>query len=475
MFVGTLPLNVRTIHGLATLFLSHRLILTATLSAWCGIVLVLTATNNDIALICLLLVVSIGCVLIAQPATDAFLFLFTVALAKNMRLAMIPRQRLLPSGLASFYDLLPIKFLAGLVGLLGFASWINLDAWRGSYSGPRWMGLWSNPNVYGVLMGAGFTLAVGIFAGWRCKIADRSKVPNKEMGQESGSISKELDGGIQRATSGNEKVKLFVCDKIGYYQAAFLLVAAGMMVFGLLMSYSRGAWLATAIGLLFLARCYDKLKWRYVIPCLALVAVFVLLFWGRTPDSAPWYLKRADLGRASAQHRASAWRAGLEMMRDHPFGVGWNNAVKTYHYPLPEGGAGAMMTNDYMIIGTQLGVPALLCFLVYVGLCYRRSPRIQRSEVTNRRSQLPLSSLQSPPEGDKEKARGVMSVQLWREQEAFRATCLAAALVFAVTFWFDGGLFKLPTAAMFWVLLELGAYRPQGREGRICDKAVDAG
>jgi hypothetical protein len=28
-----------------------------------------------------------------------------------------------------------------------------------------------------------------------------------------------------------------------------------------------------------------------------------------------------------------------------------------------------------------------------------------------------------------------------------------------VVFWFDGGLFKLPTAALFWVLLELGTAR----------------
>ena len=44
-----------------------------------------------------------------------------------------------------------------------------------------------------------------------------------------------------------------------------------------------------------------------------------------------------------------------------------------------------------------------------------------------------------------------------QEGEALRAACLAGALVFVVAFWFDGGLFKLPTAALFWVLLELGA------------------
>ena len=46
-----------------------------------------------------------------------------------------------------------------------------------------------------------------------------------------------------------------------------------------------------------------------------------------------------------------------------------------------------------------------------------------------------------------------------QESEALRAACLAGALVFVVAFWFDGGLFELPTAALFWVLLELGAAR----------------
>jgi hypothetical protein len=30
-------------------------------------------------------------------------------------------------------------------------------------------------------------------------------------------------------------------------------------------------------------------------------------------------------------------------------------------------------------------------------------------------------------------------------------------VVLLVAFWFDGGLFNLPTAAVFWILLELGA------------------
>ena len=36
------------------------------------------------------------------------------------------------------------------------------------------------------------------------------------------------------------------------------------------------------------------------------------------------------------------------------------------------------------------------------------------------------------------------------------ATCRAGAVVLLVGFCFDGGLFKLPTATVFWVLLGLG-------------------
>jgi hypothetical protein len=37
-----------------------------------------------------------------------------------------------------------------------------------------------------------------------------------------------------------------------------------------------------------------------------------------------------------------------------------------------------------------------------------------------------------------------------------QATCRAGAIVFLVDFFFDGGLFKLATGSVFWILLELG-------------------
>jgi putative inorganic carbon (HCO3(-)) transporter len=196
-----------------------------------------------------------------------------------------------------------------------------------------------------------------------------------------------------------------------------------MMFVGLMMSYSRGAWLGTGIGLIYLAWSYDKMKWRWVLPIVVGVAAMTFYFWGGTPDSAPWYVKRADLSRPSAQHRATAWRAGLEIMRDHPLGVGWNNAVSVYakNYSPPEDGAAAITTNDYLMLGTELGLAALLCFVSYIAICLRGKCRIKN------------------------------------EAGRIQVACRASVMVLLVAFWFDGGLFKLPTAALFWVLLELGS------------------
>ncbi len=150
------------------------------------------------------------------------------------------------------------------------------------------------------------------------------------------------------------------------------------MLVGLVMSYSRGAWLATAVGFLYLAKAYGKFKWRHVILGAGVLALGSWLFWGQTPDNAPWYLKRMDFGRPSSQHRVAAWRGAIQIMWDHPFGVGWNKAIGVYekNYSPPEGGASAITMNSYLMLGTELGLPALLCFVAYVGLCLKSKAEV---------------------------------------------------------------------------------------------------
>ena len=79
-------------------------------------------------------------------------------------------------------------------------------------------------------------------------------------------------------------------------------------------------------------------------------------------------LTRHLVSQPSAQHRVAAWRGAVQMIRDHPLGVGWNQAVGIYdrHYLPPEGGAAAITMNSYLMLGTELGLPGLLWFC---GVC----------------------------------------------------------------------------------------------------------
>lgn len=348
------------------------------LTIWCGTLLFLTFDLKDLPLICLLLVAITAYFIgyaVSRPGVDAISLLFGVTLGKGVKFFLESGNRKTENeNLSKIVNRKSAieNFLVGLVVLLAFASCWHLDA-TGAYHGPRWMGLWDNPNIYGMLMGVGLTLAIGLLIG-------RKKV-----------IS------------------------------VILFIAAGMMGVGLFFSYSRGAWVGAAVGLLYLAKAHGKFKWRFVLPGVLVVAAVVFLFWHSTADTDQWYLKRLDLSRPSAQHRVSAWRGAVQMMRDYPLGVGWNKAVEIYdkNYSPPEGGAEAITMNSYLMLGTELGLPGLLCFVTYVRLSLRRK----------------IDRLETYP----------------------TLACRAGALVLLAAFWFDGGLFTLATASVFWILLELGS------------------
>jgi len=218
-------------------------------------------------------------------------------------------------------------------------------------------------------------------------------------------------------------------------------------------------------------------------------------------------------------------------MRDHPFGIGWNRTVETYekHYSPPEGGASAIATNDYLILGTQLGIPGLICFVAYVVLALRGRPGgrgrrtavggqapenevdrgwrmdigkkddclpsgkpLSQELVFSRRRSFGLLPRSPVLTGEGFPRRGLSrALRFWKwlrrgleggqksrignqkseisEEERLQAACRAGAVAMAVAFWFDGGLFKLPTAAVFWVLLELGQGRRGGGKERVED------
>jgi hypothetical protein len=453
--------------------LSLQWMLLDCLAIWCGTFLFLTFRLDDLPIIGLLLIATVAnCITVAvfRSAAGAVTLLAGITLGK-FAFVLLRRDeedgRLKIGNRKSEIG----NFLVGLVVLLAFASWWHLDMTDNFYHGPRWMGLWNNPNDYGLLMGAGVTLAIGLMAAKRHKRhredsiscssrVDEAQTENTAVPPEVGCHNEESDSSPRPsprlARRGGRLLRLlrfFAAKKI----SVLLLIAALMMGVGLVMSYSRGAWVGTAVGLLYLAKSYGKFKWRWVLSPVLVVLMAVCFLWNNTPDNAPWFVKRMDLGRASAQHRVAAWKAALLMMRDHPFGVGWNKAVETYakEYSPPEDGAGAITTNDYLMLGTQLGIPGLVCFVAYVGLCLRSPrPRIQSPQLSVRSSQ----SVDKSEIGNR-KSEINLDSGLWTLDSQLRVACRSAAIAMLVAFWFDGGLFKLATASVFWILLELGAER----------------
>lgn len=396
----------------ADLVLSDSLSL-AFLGIWCGLFIVLTFGVKD-CLLAGMLFIGGGVYYTgyeqAHPVTGALVLLAGVTLGKGMRVLFYLVKA--GPGLRTF--------LQGLAGLLAFSSWCNFDL-ASPYQGPRWQGLWNNPNTYGVLMGTGTVLALALLIERKSKIRGQTDAPD------GGGFSQ---FGLRRGVP------------------VFLLVTGMMTALGLVFSFSRGAGLGVMAALLYLAAGNGRLKWRKVMAAIAVIAAAVLLLWNATPDGAPWYVKRLDFGRPSVQHRVAAWRGALEMMLEHPLGVGWDRTVEIYgkNYSPPDDSALAITTNDYLMLGTQLGWPGLLCFAGYLALCFTGGTGKSGSKGMPGESSGPLAEVDRGPH------RIVMENSSFG---IFRA-CRAGALVLLVAFWFDGGLFTLATGPLFWILLELG-------------------
>jgi hypothetical protein len=157
-------------------------------------------------------------------------------------------------------------------------------------------------------------------------------------------------------------------------------------------------------------------------------------------------------------------------MRDHPLGVGWNQAIGVYekNYSPPKNGAAAITTNDYLMLGATLGVPALFCFGMYLWLTLVREGAGRGARGAVSQGQKAEGGKSGKREAGTNERGGeevdqslLTSAATGLNRDFFSATCHAGAMVLLVGFWFDGGLFKLPTAATFWILLELGAVQPQ--------------
>ena len=147
--------------------LSLQRMLTVCLVIWSGTFLLMSFGLNDLPLFGLLFVAVAVYLVTPQQGTDILVFLGSVALGKGTGLLLVGREWHEPSlseQTEKYQSRLTstATFLTSLVILLALSSFWHLDMTSNHYHGPRWMGLWNNPNDYGLLMGVGAILAIAL-------------------------------------------------------------------------------------------------------------------------------------------------------------------------------------------------------------------------------------------------------------------------------------------------------------------------
>jgi len=372
-------------------------------------------------LACTLFVNSVFYAIDYSPSTPALIILVGAVVGQGAATSALLENRSQRPGTISYLTLIVILLLLVLLALVSL--W-HADTSRFEYqSRVRWSGPWDNPNLFGLLMGTGFLLAIGVF--------------------------------------GLRSFKKMRSDIWCLVFVILCFIAAGLIGRGLLHSYSRGAWLGVGCGGAYLvwSRIWGAgfknvsfflLKRNLPLAALVLVSVFVLMFWYLWQAEWPPVRRAFSAIRTedfSWRNRVEAWQGALRITAEHPwFGNGWNQPEPLYeHYYLPPklNESAAIEMNDYVMLGATLGVPALLCFGMYLWLSFFRGSRN-------------VGTSRFPVDDSAEYSRNVNRPASLHDSDWLKTTCRAAALVLAVGFWFDGGLFKLATASTFWILLELG-------------------
>jgi hypothetical protein len=167
-----------------------------------------------------------------------------------------------------------------------------------------------------------------------------------------------------------------------------------------------------------------------------LASAFVIAFWNFRHTENRFARRVFSVGNVndfSWRNRVTTWGDMGRMMAARPLaGFGWSDATSEYQkkFKSPRlADYGPVQLNDYLNLGIKMGVPALLLFAGYIRATYRKV-----AETTPDTAGSPVAEAVHPPAAN---------------------TPAAAALVLLIGFWFDGGLFKLPTSAVFWALIEL--------------------
>lgn len=203
-----------------------------------------------------------------------------------------------------------------------------------------------------------------------------------------------------------------------WFKAAFL----ALVVVGLVLTKSRGAWLGFGIMLVLMGAF--KREWRGTL-ALMLAGAFVLLWWN--PPFRSRLLSMVSLEQN--WDRLHIWELAVDMIQASPwFGVGPGHFGEVFASMTPTTIGAATAHNLILTLGAEYGIPALIAMLLLL------------AEILRVQFRLALS-------GD----------PLWISVLATTAGVLGHQMV-------DHTLFSVKIQVIFWALAgwSLAAYREQG-------------
>ncbi|HWY30043.1 MAG TPA: hypothetical protein VNX46_04780, partial [Candidatus Acidoferrum sp.] len=187
-----------------------------------------------------------------SSTTDALNLLIAAFISQAIALCVVSVSK--NDGAESLDNSINYAVFSLLLAMALGGMWLNHFGITYTYDGwPRWTGAWDNPNICGMLMGTGATLAIAMLV----------VAKNEEE--------------IWSEENVKRKARIM-----------FLSVLAVMMLVGLAMSYSRDACCGTTVGLLYFAKYFGKFKWSYVLSGIFVAAAVVWFFWNSTQNSDPW-------------------------------------------------------------------------------------------------------------------------------------------------------------------------------------------
>ncbi|MCC7397377.1 MAG: putative O-glycosylation ligase, exosortase A system-associated [Planctomycetes bacterium] len=157
------------------------------------------------------------------------------------------------------------------------------------------------------------------------------------------------------------------------------LIAVGLTVLTVLLTHSRGGFLAMVATAMWIA-------WRsgQLVRAVGVLAVLAALF----PIVVPAHVIErlgsiGDTQESSANARLTAWAAARNMIVDNPiWGVGMRNFQDSYpHYsvvPISPGDKTYVAHNSYLQIWAESGTPAFVTYLVLLGSVFLACGRVFR-------------------------------------------------------------------------------------------------